>query len=309
VEEVARDLQFPEGPISLADGSVLVVEIQSGNLSRITPSGSKSVLAHCGGGPNGAAIGPDDHVYVCNNGGFGWARRGQFLAATGRSEDYIGGRIQRVNPRTGEVETLYSSCAEEPLNAPNDLVFDGDGGFYFTDTGTSYGGKSDIGSVYYARPEGDSITRVVAGIDRPNGIGLSPDGTRLYVVESRTARIWYWHIDAPGQLARGTVDFAPGGGTLLYVFDHFAYLDSLAIDSEGAVCVGTVAKGGVSRIDKDGKLVWYMPAPVHDPLISNICFDVTDRRLAYVTSSGLGLLYKTPWVCEGASLAFEALSL
>ena len=73
MEEVAGDLQFPEGPISLADGSVLVVEIQSGNLSRITPSGSKSVLAHCGGGPNGAAIGPDDHVYVCNNGGFGWA--------------------------------------------------------------------------------------------------------------------------------------------------------------------------------------------------------------------------------------------
>jgi gluconolactonase len=306
---VARGLRFPEGPVSLADGSVLLVEIESGYLTRVAASGQTSRLAHCGGGPNGAAIGPDDHLYVCNNGGFTWTQRGPFLAATGRAEDYAGGRIQRVNPRTGVVESLYSACDGDPLNAPNDIVFDAEGGFYFTDTGTTHSGKSDVGAVYYALPGGDRITRVVTGMDKPNGIGLSPDGTRLYVAESRTARIWYWDVDAPGRLTPGSTAFAPGGGTPFYVFDHFVLLDSLAVDSEGAVCVGTVAKGGISRITATGVLDDFLPVPMHDPVVSNICFDVTDPRTAYVTSSGLGLLYKTRWVCDGARLAFETLSL
>mgnify|MGYP000034056510 CR=1 FL=1 len=57
-------------PVAMADGSVLVVEIARGTLSRVTPDGRIHVVADLGGGPNGAAIGPDGAVYVCNNGGF-----------------------------------------------------------------------------------------------------------------------------------------------------------------------------------------------------------------------------------------------
>ena len=70
IREVASGLQFPEGPIALEDGSVLLVEIARGTLSRVTPDGRIHVVADLGGGPNGAAIGPDGAVYVCNNGGF-----------------------------------------------------------------------------------------------------------------------------------------------------------------------------------------------------------------------------------------------
>ena len=52
-------LAFPEGPIAMHDGSVLVVEIQGGRLTRVLPSGERQTVAELGGGPNGAAIGPD----------------------------------------------------------------------------------------------------------------------------------------------------------------------------------------------------------------------------------------------------------
>ena len=68
LEQVADGLQFPEGPVALADGSVVLVEIRGGTLTRVRPDGRKETVARLGGGPNGAAIGPDGAVYICNNG-------------------------------------------------------------------------------------------------------------------------------------------------------------------------------------------------------------------------------------------------
>ncbi|SVD26045.1 uncharacterized protein METZ01_LOCUS378899, partial [marine metagenome] len=64
---ITDQLQLPEGPIAMNDGSVLVVEIKRGTLSRVHPDGQVDIVAHIGGGPNGAAIGPDGHCYICNN--------------------------------------------------------------------------------------------------------------------------------------------------------------------------------------------------------------------------------------------------
>src|SRR4051812_49620304 len=70
LREIVSGLQFPEGPIAMDDGSVLLVEIKRGTLSRVdVDAGTIDVVADCGGGPNGAAIGPDGAVYICNNGG------------------------------------------------------------------------------------------------------------------------------------------------------------------------------------------------------------------------------------------------
>ena len=62
VRELATGLQFPEGPVAMADGSVLVVEIKRGTLTRVGAAGDVDVVADLGGGPNGAAIGPDGAV-------------------------------------------------------------------------------------------------------------------------------------------------------------------------------------------------------------------------------------------------------
>ncbi|MBI3672326.1 MAG: SMP-30/gluconolactonase/LRE family protein, partial [Rhizobiales bacterium] len=71
-EVIAEGLLFPEGPVWLADGSLIIVEVAGACVSRIAADGRKSVIAKPGGSPNGAALGPDGHLYVCNSGGFAW---------------------------------------------------------------------------------------------------------------------------------------------------------------------------------------------------------------------------------------------
>ena len=69
IELVCEGLKFPEGPIAMADGSIILTEIQGQTLTRVTPDGKREIIANLGGGPNGAAIGPDGAVYVTNTGG------------------------------------------------------------------------------------------------------------------------------------------------------------------------------------------------------------------------------------------------
>ena len=57
--EITSGLRFPEGPIAMPDGSIILVEIERQTLSRVSPNGEVTVVAVLGGGPNGAAIGPD----------------------------------------------------------------------------------------------------------------------------------------------------------------------------------------------------------------------------------------------------------
>src|SRR5579883_1644531 len=135
ITEIASGLRFPEGPVALPDGSVLVVEIARGTLTRVARDGRISVVAALGGGPNGAAIGPDGHCYVANNGGFAWHESGGQLFPAGQADDYSGGSIQRVDLRTGAYETLLTSVGGHRLSAPNDLVFDAEGDIWFNDYG------------------------------------------------------------------------------------------------------------------------------------------------------------------------------
>jgi gluconolactonase len=301
---ITDQLHFPEGPIATSNGNVIVVEIRSGNLSEVdTKTGDGRVIARCGGGPNGAAVGPDGHIYVCNNGGFIWHDRGGLMAPGQQPDDYIGGRIQRVDPATGSVTDLYTECGGHPLRGPNDIVFDDNGGFWFTDLGKTRDRDTDRGGLYYAQPDGSSITEVVYGLVTPNGVGLSPDGARLYVAETGPGRVWAWDIAGPGQVASGGM--GPGGAQLLWGFDGFQLLDSLAVDGEGNVCVATLITGAISVISPDGALVEQILLPEHDVFVTNICFGGDDRRTAYITSSGRGRLYSTTWATPGLELAYN----
>ena len=69
---LAEGLRFPEGPVVMPDGSIVLVEIAAGTLTRVAPDGTKSTVATPGGGPNGIALGPDGKIFCCNNGGFLW---------------------------------------------------------------------------------------------------------------------------------------------------------------------------------------------------------------------------------------------
>ncbi|GAA4549469.1 SMP-30/gluconolactonase/LRE family protein [Pseudonocardia xishanensis] len=307
MELVAEGLRFPEGPVALADGSVVLVEIRRRTLSRVWPDGEIDVVAELGGGPNGAAVGPDGAFYVCNNGGFEWHDRPDGLVAPGHQPaDYRGGSIQRVT-LDGDVSTLYTEVDGRPLNGPNDIVFDTAGGFWFTDLGKNRGREMDVGRLCYARPDGSSITEVVHPLMTPNGVGLSPDGTRLYVAETQTGRVWEWAVTEPGRLGpcagppRGS-----GGAHLLHGFGGYQMLDSLGVDGAGNVCVATLITGAVSVIRPDGTLDRRIAVPEADPYVTNVCFAGGDSHTAFVTSSGRGRLYRTEWPYPGLDLAFRA---
>ena len=145
---VTEGLRFPEGPIAMPDGSVLVVEIEAGRLTRVQADGVRRTVATLGGGPNGAAIGPDGHCYVCNNGGFDWVEDAHGLRPTGQAGNYSGGRIERVDLASGQVQVLYTHGPNGPLRGPNDIVFDRSGGFWFTDFGKTRPRDLDRGGVY-----------------------------------------------------------------------------------------------------------------------------------------------------------------
>ena len=102
--------------------------------------------------------------------------------------DYEGGRIQRVDLETGAIETLYTECDGMPLKGPNDIVFDSNGSFWFTDHGKLRERDRDRTGVFYAHPDGSSIREMIFPVDAPNGVGLAPDGQRLYVSETFTGR-------------------------------------------------------------------------------------------------------------------------
>ncbi len=299
--EITRGLEFPEGPIAMPDGSVLVVEIQRGTLTRISPDGTKKVVAECGGGPNGAAIGPDGRVYVCNNGGFQWHEVGGITIPGLEPPTYSGGKIQRVDLETGEVEDLYTHCNGVELRGPNDLVFDAEGGLWFTDHGKTRTRDRDRTGVFYASPDGSQIEEILFPLEAPNGIGLSPDGGRLYVAETPTARLFAWEILRPGEVAHAS-SLAPHGGTCVAGMPGFQYFDSLAVDGAGNICVATILNGGVTVISPDGSSIEHIPLP--DPLTTNICFGGDDLRTAYVTLSGTGRLVAMDWPRPGLRLNF-----
>jgi gluconolactonase len=301
MREITSGLGFPEGPIAMPDGSVILVEIRRGTLSRVRPDGTIEVVAETRGGPNGAAVGPDGAVYVCNNGGFEWHDLGGLVVPGNQPADYIGGRIQRVDVKTGRVDDLYTACDGHPLRGPNDIVFDTTGGFWFTDHGKIRERDRDRTGVYYARPDGSMIREAIFPLDAPNGIGLSPDGKRLYVAETFTGRVWTWDLVGPGEIAGGA-GFGPGGGSLLAGLAGYQLFDSLAVDSAGNVCVATLVNGGITVISPDGGSIEHVPT--YDPITTNICFGGPDLRTAYVTCSGTGRLVAFEWPRPGLRLAY-----
>ena len=299
IRTLAEGLEFPEGPVALGDGSVVVVEIAAGRLTRVMPGGAKTVAALPGGGPNGAAIGPDGKCYVCNNGGFEWVVEGRHRRPFLQARDYAGGRIERVDLATGAVECLCRAAGEVSLKGPNDLVFDRHGGFYFSDLGKVRAREMDRGAVYYAKADGSAITEVAFPMVTPNGVGLSPDGTTLYVAETEAARLWAFDIVEPGVVRKEPWP-SPHGGRLVAGVGGYQRFDSLALDAEGRICVATLINGGITVISPDGRHVEHHPMP--DPMTTNICFGGSDMRTAFITLSWAGRLVAVDWPVPGLRL-------
>jgi gluconolactonase len=302
ITELAADLKFPEGPVAMDDGSVILTEIWSGEITRVKPDGARQTVAKPGGGPNGLAIGPDGHLYCCNNGGNFEQNIVNGLMIPGHTPaNHKGGRIERINIATGKVEVLYSECDGQTLMAPNDLVFDGAGGFWFTDYATANAERRMHGGLYYAMADGSKITKVLRELTSPNGVGLSPDGMHVYYAETYPGRLWDLPLTAPGVAA------IPGGFTpanFVGAYPGLAYFDSLGVQADGAVCVATILAGGISTFWPGGQKFEHTPLP--DLLCTNICWGGADMKTAYITMSSTGKLVSCDWRSPGLRLAYNA---
>ena len=294
---VATGLQFPEGPVVMPDGSIVLVEVKRGTISRVNPTnGVIDVVARPGGGPNGAAVGPDGALYVCNNGGFTWSEARGLTVPGLVPEDYSSGRIERIDMDSGEVEVLYAEVDGEPLKGPNDIMFDSSGGFWFTDHGKTRARTRDRGGLYYGRCDGSLVREVAFPLDGPNGVGLSPEEDRVYVAETHQGSIFYWDLSGPGELAgspHGRFLARPAGRKLF---------DSLAMDAHGNVSVATIQTAGISTFTPNGEELEFFS--VDDPICTNICFGGDDMKTAYITLSGTGKLVRTEWPRPGLKLPF-----
>lgn len=284
VDVVADGLAFPEGPVVMADGSVIVVEIAGSRITRCW-NGRKEVVCEIGGGPNGAAIGPDGALWVCNNGGMDPRT---MSSAHGPG---AGGRIERVDLSTGTFERVYDSCDGVALEGPNDIVFDNDGRIWFTDLGKTHSGIRTASGLFTALADGSTIVAIDRRALSYNGVGLSPDGTTVYVADTLQARLYRYARKVEAQHATW-VATAPGQVSF----------DSLAVTAAGNVCVATLRQGGITTITPDGATTF---TPFDDRYVTNIAFGGGDMQDAWITFSTKGLLVRTRWDEPGLRLHFN----
>ncbi len=305
LEEICSNLGFPEGPVAMNDGAVLFVDIKEQTLMRLAPDGELTTVAHIPGGPNGVAIGPDGAAYVCNNGGVysfvPYEHEGvQITVPAPIRPNYKGGSVHRVDLQTGAVTQLFDSYQGQRLIAPDDIVFDRSGGFWFTDTGIEDADSTRYGGLYYATIDGKTLIKA-ATIPMPNGVGLSPDGKTVYVSDTVFGRLWAMEITGPGQVKPGPLPGMPGN--VVQTLPGYQWLDSLKVEQDGQVCVGTIFNGGITVFGLDGTTEH---VPIPDLFTTNMCFGGPDMRDLWITASSTGKIYKTRWPRPGLKLAYTA---
>lgn len=294
VRVVGSGLKFPEGPVVEANGSILICEVEGGALVRVTADGTRTVVAELGTGANGAAIGPDGAIYVASNGGFKFVtdetgNRGPIDLADGNTH----GAIHRVDPATGEFEELFTESDGELIRTLNDVVFDAHGGAFVADT--------MAGRLHYFDPVARTIHIATNDVVGPNGVGLSPDGTRLYTSETFTGRVRVFEVVGPGKLVE-----------LPDLFHHeqfgtpdIRFWDGLAVDGAGNVAVADLLASGIRVISPTGTELGFLAMPELDPYVTCLCFGGIDGNTAYITSGGRGILYAADWPWAGGRLNFQ----
>jgi gluconolactonase len=300
---LAEGLAFPESPVACDDGSVLLSEMAAGRITRVHPDGSAESVAQTGGGPNGIAELPDGRLVVCQNGGsrfgigawpYDYDGCAMLFRPVGPAENPMTPQLQLVDT-DGHVTTLAtefttSSGKKQPLIRPSDICIDTHGGFYITDGGTVQGRTRSVTGLLYGTPDGE-LREIVYPLEMPNGIALS-GGSKIYVAETRTRRIWEFEIEEPGTV-RGGRGFAtvPSGGPL-----NIGGADGLCIDARGRILVATLGAGGVTVFSPDGEFLGRIPAD--DPMTTNIALSADGETLYMTLASSGRLMIVDDWCAE-----------
>lgn len=190
--------------------------------------------------------------------------------------------VYRVNA-DGTKTKLASHYQDRRFHSPNDLVIDRQGNIYFTDPPYGLSDPSlselDFFGIFKLDTSGE-VTLISKELVRPNGIGLSPDQSVLYVAQSdRNAPVFKaYHrqedgsFESEGKLFFDSTELAAAGGR--------GMPDGFAVDVEGNLWA--TGPGGVLIIAPDGTLLGRILLP---QATANCCFGAPDGKTLYITSN------------------------
>ncbi len=253
---LAVGIDFPEGPVFDGEGRLHVVAMGSRDVLRVDGTGAVEMLVHTGGAPNGLAFGPDGLLYVCD----------------------AGLRAILTVDASGRARVLTDGWEGGAFAGPNDLCFDPQGDFYFTDpVGSSV--ESPVGRVFHCTCAGE-VRGVAGSLAFPNGLALSSDGRALFVVETLTRQVWAYEVLPDGRLGHRFLfcemrDGGVGG-------------DGLALDVDGNVYVAHFGLGTIDVFDPDGRALAELPAGGANP--TNVAFGGADGQDLFVTEAETGTI-------------------
>jgi gluconolactonase len=257
-ELITDGLGWPEGPMIMPDGSVVLVESYRSQVTIVGTDRKPRRLAYVSGAPNSCVLGSGGELYVCQNGG---------TTGPWRAAEMTTPSIQRVRENAAAV-IILAEVDGIALNGPNDLVFHPDGRLIFTDPGTYNPADPDPSYIFALAPDG-AASVVVAFPDAvfPNGIAVEADGSIV------------WDESYTGHVRRLTPDGAiedlgrmPGDNPIL---------DGMAVGADGRLYVTDLVAGGIHVLAPDGEVKGFIPcgrAPTN-------C--VFSGELLWVTDAGI----------------------
>jgi lactonase len=252
-----------EGASFDREGNLLFVDVFGGTIFKLSPTKSLStVLPANDRGAAGLAIHKDGRIFV--------AGLGNFVDT---------GSVFWINPDGSGLTTVIPASAGY---LPDDLVFDANGGFYFTDF---RGSTTDpIGGVYYVAPDFKTITPILQHMAIANGVCLSPDGKVLWATELSAGRLH------KVEMASATT-IAPFGTAVPYYFNGFAP-DSMRSDSDGNVYVAMYSQGRVLAFNPNGIAIGQILLPKresgHNMRSTSVGFFPGTNEMVILTNDGTG---------------------
>jgi gluconolactonase len=242
-QKVAEGYQFTDAACGDAQGNFYFTDVAKGTtINRVTPDGKAGVFLENMPRLSGLKFGPDGRLYAC-------------VQAPEKS-------IVAIEVPSGKIDIIAKNVQ------PNDLAVSRKNLVYFTDTGK--------GQVIIVNTNGE-VRVGVGGINKPNGITLSPDGGTLAVSEYGGTNVWVFRVDADGSLSAGAryMDLRmPTKGD--------SQGDGMTVDSMGRYYVTSAV--GIQMFDSTGRISGVIARPQNKGTVS-AAFGGPNMEYLYVCSS------------------------